>query len=224
MRHHHRSRGFTLVELAFVVAIVATLGALAYFSVGRLRPRAELASSAAELQSLLHGARQQALATGHPVAVLFFPDFANGDGQGRVIVYEDGQYDFFTAGAAVNFDAYNPATPAHAGPSEVVATFDLPRGIRLGPLDGMGSSAVLTAPWDGIDVTQACSFCTTTGARRGAVVFDPRGRASFYSQNGPRMAVQKGGSVTIHAPELGSASRTLVITSSTGAVRAYING
>lgn len=223
MPHRHRSRGFTLIEIAFVVAIMAALGALAYASVGRLRPRAELASSAAELQSLLHGARQQALASGHPVAVLFFPDFANGDGQGRVIVYEDGQFDFFSTGA-VNFDAYNPATPASAALSQVVATFDLPRGILLGPLDGMGASAALAAPWDGIAVTSACSFCTTSGARRGAIVFDPRGRASFYSQNGPRMAVQKGGSVTIHAPELGSASRTLVITSSTGAVRAYING
>jgi type II secretory pathway pseudopilin PulG len=223
MKRARPSAGFTTIELAIVAAIAATLGAIAYASMARQRPRAQLANSASELHSLLHGARQQALASGHPVAVLFFPDFSTGDGVGRVIVYEDGQFDFFTTGT-VNFGGYDPSKPAAPAQSQVVATFDLPRGIQIGPASGMGSGATLPAPWDGIDVTTDCSFCSTSGSRRGAIVFDPRGRATFYSQNGTSLAVTKGGSVTIQAPDLGSASRTFVITSSTGAVRAYNNG
>ena len=39
------------------------------------------------------------LATGHDVWVVVFPEFVNGDGTGRVVVYEDGNYDFSVADA-----------------------------------------------------------------------------------------------------------------------------
>jgi hypothetical protein len=66
-------RGFTLIEAAVVMAIIIVLGGMAVSSFSRQRPRANLNSAASELQSTVHGARQQALATGHDVWVMVFP-------------------------------------------------------------------------------------------------------------------------------------------------------
>jgi len=67
------AHGFTLIELAIVVAIMAALAAIAWSNIWRLRPRAQLADASSELVALVHGARQHALATGNDVAVMVFP-------------------------------------------------------------------------------------------------------------------------------------------------------
>jgi hypothetical protein len=72
----------------------------------------------------------------------------------------------------------------------------------------------------------ACSFCATAGDRRGALVFDSRGRASYYDQNGPPLATADlftGASLSLFSPDL-QGSRTLVISTATGAVRSFNNG
>lgn len=221
MRAGRQERGFTLIEGAVAIAIIAVLAALAWSNLGRLRPRSSLVSAGLELQSLIHGARQSALSTGHDVAVLVFPVYPGPLGTGRVIVYEDGNFDFFSAAAAVNFDGYNPASPAAGSRSQVLTTMDLPAGITVGPLTGMGTSAVLPAPLAGIDVTKDCSFCGALVDRRGAIKFDARGRVSFYGSNGaPSLG---GGSLSLTSTDVGG-QRTLVITPTTGSVRAIYNG
>jgi prepilin-type N-terminal cleavage/methylation domain-containing protein len=211
-------RGFTLIEMAVVMAIVVVLASMAMVSYWRFRPRANLTSIAAELQSTIHGARSQALATGHDVWLVVFPQFANGVGTGRVVVYEDGSFTF-NAGGSPNLGTYDPAA---ASSSQVVATVDLPVGIVVGPATGMGSSAALPAPLDGVDVTKACSFCSTSGDQRGAVRFDPEGRVTFYSGTALQNVVG-GASLTLNAAEVGG-TRTLVITSAAGAVQMLVGG
>jgi prepilin-type N-terminal cleavage/methylation domain-containing protein len=180
------AHGFTLIELAIVVAIMAALAAIAWSNIWRLRPRAQLADASSELVALVHGARQHALATGNDVAVMFFPNYAGPGSKGRVVVYEDGDASLFSDAAAVNFANYDAAALPRAGRSTVVADYDLPSNIEVGPTAGAGASAVLVAPLAGIPINVDCSFCGAGGDRRGAIRFDSRGRAHFYSGNTSR--------------------------------------
>jgi hypothetical protein len=188
----------------------------------RQRPRAHLATATAELQSVVHGARQQALATGHDVWVVVFPEFVSGDGTGRVVVYEDGNYNFSVANAPdVDLDRMNPATPASGNRSRVVTTMDLPAGVTFG-VEGSGPAA-LPKPLDGIDVTKGCSFCGTLTDHRGGIRFDSRGRATFYGSTGIPL-VATGAAMSLTSSPAISGQRTLVVTPITGAVRLLING
>jgi len=207
-----------------VVAIIAVVTGLATVSLARARPRANLASAATELHALVHGARQQALATGRDVAVLIFPaSAAPGGATGRVVVYEDGDFTLFDDTAAVNFDDLDPAETATGPRSTVVTRFDLPVGVTFGPRAGI-DPITLVAPYSGIPVDAECTFCEGAGAaRRGAVVFDSHGRARFHSKNGPPLDAI-GGSLHLTAPELGDEIRTLVVGGSTGSVRSLTNG
>jgi len=216
-RRPESERGFTLVELAVTIAIVLVLAGLAWSGLSRLRPRARLADASSELVALVHGARQQALASGHDVVVMFFPQFAGPESTGRVVVYEDGDFSLFNAAATPNFAGYDPATAAHGPRSDVVATYDLPPSVVIGPATGAGFGAALPAPLDGIAIDLDCSFCATTSDRRGAIRFDSRGRASFFSTNGLPLANQRGGTLSLAAPDV-DGQRSLIVTSGTGSV------
>lgn len=224
------SRGVTLIEIMTVVGIIAILTAVTASSLTRSRPRANLTSITVTLQAALHAARQQALASGEEVAVMVFPGYSPATGvTGRVVIYQDGDASLFSASADVNFDDYDPAVEAHGPRSEIIGVIDLPDGIQVGPQTGLGTSAALPAPWGGIPVTADCTFCEGAGTdRRGAIVFDPRGRARFFSKTGPALSVD-GGSLSLVIPALAGASgqnqiRTVAVGSSTGAIRAFNNG
>ncbi len=224
-RPGRRRAGFTLIEMMVTVAIMGIIVALATVSLQRARPRANLAGAAVDLQALLHGARQQALASGQNVAVMVFPGYSpGGDVVGRIVVYQDGDGTLFDATSADSIDGYDPAVLKCGPNSEIVSTLDLPPAVRIGPAVGMGATAKLVAPWTSVPVNLDCTFCDGAGAaRRGAVVFDPRGRASFYSKAGVALAVD-GGSVSLQVPSLGAEVRTLAVGASTGAVTSFDNG
>ena len=232
-----RAAGFTIIELAIVLAVVAILSAAAVTSLSRGKTRASLLGATTELASLLHQARQTALGTGTPVAVLLYKGYsAPGSlSTGYVIVYQDACFDFFSGGATcgVTYATYDPAVLAFGTSgttkSAVLDTMTLPRGVIVGPANGMGTGTTLRAPIAGIPVDVDCSFCGTTG---GAVVFDASGQASFYSlaggsQTGP-LAVNGGASVSLGydtavTPDL-TGQRTLVILSASGVVRLLAGG
>jgi hypothetical protein len=176
--------------------------------------------------ALVHGARQHALATGNDVAVMVFPTHAAGGSTGRVIVYEDGDASFFSDAGAPNFAGYDPAVLNHGTRSQIVADYDLPRNIVVGPAAGAGSSAALVAPLAGIPINVDCSFCMTGGDRRGAIRFDSRGRAFFYAGNtgaGQPATNVVGGSLSLAAPEV-AGQRSIIVTSGTGSVTLHNQG
>ncbi len=225
-RRRAQAAGFTLIEMAIVVAVIAAMVAVAGPLLSRSRPRASLATTTAELQSFIHFARQSALASGDDVAVLVFPDWAQGGRQGRLVIYRDGSpaRDFFNAGA-VRFDSYDPTVLNAGTRSAVIATMELPIGVTVGPVAGTG--VLPRAPFDKVKVDSFCSFCTTAaGTRRGAIRFDAHGRATFYGNAATTetpVAVTGGASLSLQANGL-QGGRTLVITSVAGTVQALENG
>jgi hypothetical protein len=214
--------------MAVTVAIAGVIAAMAYVSVARMRPRGELASTTADLQAAIHGARLTAMADGRNVVIMVFPQYAVRQSLGRVIIYEDGDFNFFSAAGGVDptFGGYNPAV-LKAGPnSRVLDTIDLPRGVVIGPPTGMGPGATLPAPLNLVKVTTPCSFCLAGGDGRGAMVFDSTGRLSYYSANGPPLGtadLMQGASLSLFSTEV-TGTRTLVIGTATGGVRAFNNG
>jgi prepilin-type N-terminal cleavage/methylation domain-containing protein len=224
MSARRRERGFTLVEMAVVTAIILVVMALAWSNMTRQRPRARLATATAELQSLIHGARQSALSRGHPVAVMVFPQYAGTASTGRVVVLEDRSENFFQSTSTLNFDNFS-ASATSSGADQVLATYDLPTGIVFGPSAGMGAGSTLTAPLDAVNVATDCSFCGTSSDRRGAIRFDTRGRAAFFGSASSTPASAAGGSLSLTAPEITTTQqRTVVILPATGTVRTIANG
>jgi prepilin-type N-terminal cleavage/methylation domain-containing protein len=229
-------RGFTLIEVMVVVAIIAITSAIAFDSMRRSKPRANFQSTAAEIQSLVHQARQEALASGVQVAVMVFPDYANDTSTGRIIVLRDAPNEaFFTStSTSVTFASYQAGTLAsptdsHGNVGKVVATLDLPRDVLIGP--SAFSLGSLAEPYASITIGKECTFCAEDGDRRGAIVFDARGRTSFYAGTAmkPTRGIETSGQgLTIYSTELGAASTystsTLVITSPMGTLRTIQNG
>jgi hypothetical protein len=226
----HKAGGSMFFGTAMAFGMLAVVSSLACPSLPRREPQEDLANAAAELQSIILGAKESALATGHPVAVLVFPGYTDGSQRkGRFVVYQDACGDFFTRALAcgVSFATYDPAslTYGHIGKvrSKVVKTMDLPPGIIIRRPPGVAAGTTLPPPLSDIRADTACSFCGTTG---GAVRFDPDGRPSFYSVSyrvvtGP-LPAKTGASLSLGpdpaiAPGV-DAHRTLVILVSTGAV------
>ncbi len=209
-------RGFTLVEIGVVIAIIAALLALAYPLMRRTRPRAEITGLATELRAIVHRARQEALARGRDVSVLFYPDAVTDTGTGLILVVADDTGGFM-AGAVpsgnLDFCTMTPALPA---PN--LERIYLPSGVTIAAPPRTPSFpfpfSLVPAP------TTGCSFCNGTvpgGGSRGAIRFDGRGRATFYGNCGLPGDYPNGGSIALTSNVL-NGSRILAVLPS-GAVK-----
>jgi len=219
-----RPSGFSMIEMMVVIALMAIAAGLVAWGFGAQRPRQRLLGAAAELQALIHSARQSAMATGRRTSVVVFPSAANGEGStGRIFVVEDPPDESFYDDAGLpNLDGFDPTNTGVTTGMQggVLDTMDLPRGVTFGPATGWGSSARMPAPFD-VPLSSACTFCQGTDGR-GAISFDISGRAKFWKENG-RDAMSdtdslKGASLSIIAADVGE-MRTLVLSAPTGTVR-----
>lgn len=66
-------RGLTLVELMAVLVVAALLGSLAVPRLGPVLDKMRLEADAREIAGMLRLARQEAISTGQPQTVLFYP-------------------------------------------------------------------------------------------------------------------------------------------------------
>ncbi len=216
MNSSKAQRGFTLIEMMVVVAIIGVIAAMTLFLFGRQKGRQQVDQFALEVRALMVGARQTAQGTGTPVALLVFPNQVTAQGTGRLILYRDGDFSLFSGAAAVNLENMDPAAPVADARSEVLETIDLADGLVIGPANGQGTGAVMPAPFAGIAIDVACPFCTGAGGR-GAVIFQPNGSVTFQDRNGPPLALAQGGSLSVTRPD-SQEIRTITVAASTGAM------
>lgn len=180
-------RGFTLLELVVVLAIVGVLAALAGLSWNGVRARVATQNAAYELGSAISTARARAAARGHDVWLILFPGSGReGPGPGAYFLYDDPELSFGRAAGPpgeLKYVDFSPLkTKGSAGKGRMLEAFhleDLPgdRTKFAAPAD-----ATFKAPFNGLGkVTAACSFCT---AGKGAIVFSASGSARFIDGNG----------------------------------------
>jgi len=214
-RSKGRSRGYTLLELMITVAVIGIVAAASITYLGGFRRRVSLQSMMHEVDALMGEARLRAIENGRNNLVLFYPPTAARPG--RIVHYEDAASTFF--GAAVpNFGSLDPMAPVAGGSSVVVDTITMPSTANI----GASGIAALPAPLATIAVNTACGFCAAGGDRRGAVVFDSRGRASFYSGVGAALVVNGGASISFVDSQ--STARWLLVVTSGGGVQLINNG
>ncbi|XXF77351.1 prepilin-type N-terminal cleavage/methylation domain-containing protein [Myxococcaceae bacterium GXIMD 01537] len=178
--HTRRNRGVTLVEVMIVVAIIATIAAMAgsFFVYGT--GRARLNNAAFEVSSMLSVAQIRASSTGVPQYAVFFE---SGGNAGMYLLERAdavGPIDWtmvdVTNDAAVGGNMRDRMTLAR---SDTAA-------INFAPLDPANfPGGAVPAPFTAISLTpasassplsQACSFCTFNGGiTRGVIRFNEDG-------------------------------------------------
>ena len=156
--------GFSLVELAVVLATLAILSALAYESLGGLRARAESRNGVREIEALLRRARSEAFARGASVVFFLHPAASGGTEFGAVVD---------------NAGTFDPANiDASIGPADVVLDRQpVPPGVFFRDPTSPVLAQPLPAPFDHLPANTPCTFCDTPGAL--VVVFRSDGTAAL---------------------------------------------
>jgi len=208
-----QARGFTLVEMATVVAIVAVLGAMSIAALSGLKNRGRFVSSSGDVLEGVRRTRAEAFGRGAPC--IFVVDTAGG----RWWSIADLDNSFTLA-------SFNPATP-NPGNDILLASGTLATGVTFGPAGPPGGyGAALPQPFAGVPSTASsspapnfayCSFCSTGGpVGFGAITFYGSGGVAF--SGGPAAV---GHQFTIQSPKpsgSGLQIMTVAVIARTGAV------
>lgn len=205
---HPSARGYTIVELAVVVAVVAVISVLTFNSINGLRARAEFSSVVGQLASDLQTAQHRATADQRNIVVVFFmasePDPALRE---RYFVLSDPEGTFDLA----DFDP-----EAVEEPQVLLAENRFLPNVRFGPETGSGGE--LPAPFRGVPAVSACSFCSDAFDapfdRRGTLTFAPDGTVVLSGND-------MSGSVTVQDVDDEGRRATVAVIGRTGAVRSF---
>ena len=172
-------KGFTLIELMIVVAIIAVLAGMMISLMPNATRRARLNGSTMDVMTQLMAARQQAQARGRDVVVAIVQGANVAQCVGgmadtncvRYVVFEDTDSTFSNTTVAT----FDPASPSADGGLKVIEQGTLDRFVAMGLGDLTYTAPA--APYASLPAPDAggCSFCAVAG--RGYVRFTADGTA-----------------------------------------------
>jgi prepilin-type N-terminal cleavage/methylation domain-containing protein len=158
------ARGFSLIEAATVLGVIAVLAALAYSGVSGLRARAASGNGIREIVSLLRRARTESFTRGMPVVFFMHPLSGGGSEYGALVDVNS------------NFD------PAHIDSSiestdVLLARAPMPAGVFLRASASPALAAPLPAPFAAVPSSTPCTFCDNPG--QAVIVFRTDGTVAL---------------------------------------------
>jgi prepilin-type N-terminal cleavage/methylation domain-containing protein len=200
------SRGFTLLEVATVLAIIAIVSALGLGAISLLKKSTDYAGTIGNLVGTVRRTRSEA--------------FGRGINTAFVIDTTGGRWWAVEAPTGWSLNTFVPSSPG-----TVIVSGSLPTGVTFGPAAGYG--AVLPDPFSGISTLFSqtpspnytyCSFCNTTApnAGFGAILFDTTGGASFMAGHssavaGEQFTVQGNSGSLVRTTAVAIVGRTSVV-------------
>jgi prepilin-type N-terminal cleavage/methylation domain-containing protein len=217
-------RGFTLIELAIVIGLLAILGATAVWASRSGRANAGLPAGVNELSMRLTGLRLRAIAENREY-VLVLLDAPGNDASGCAW-YAD-------ARCARAFVLRDPAPPSATGPGWTLAAFDpanpaanaaldevvgLPRGVEL----DLASTPPRPAPFGAVPLRdpELVATCGSANQRCVAFRFEPGGAVS-PEPAGATAARKVGHALLVRVRDPGDDRRGLLVSFPTGIVKTF---
>lgn len=172
-RSNVKARGFSMIELVVVLAIISIVASTAVATLSSLKGRVTFTSAASEVVSGLRLARASAMGRARPTAFM--------------IDTVGGRWWAIEAPTGLTAATFDPAAPG-----TVIATGTLPRNVTFGPSSGYGKA--LPAPLTGVPMLSGqspnflyCSFCITSGF--GMIRFETGAAVTF--SGGPNAVGQQ---------------------------------
>lgn len=214
------SRGFTLIEMMIVVAIIGVVTALAFAGYQQMGKVGSIQNAAHNLQSALSRARAIAQEKNADVWFIVYPEIKE-DGTvgdfGAYFTFLDTDGNFGTATAQRSYADFAPpaAIEPNAGDADrLIEAVYLEReggkNAKFGKGTARHQAPFATSATDGLNaaaIQQECSFCSGNGAaRRGAMVFKPDGSVRFFDGAGAEISAN-GTVVSGRAGSLGLVER-----------------
>jgi len=214
-----RPRGFTLIEMATVIALVAIVAMAAFVTLRAARRNAEIGGASFELVVQLQGLKAKALAEQRDLLAVLHA----GDGGACGLLRRAGCVRLFVLGAPQGgwtLGAFDPAVPG-ALTGELVDTLVFPKGVLLDP----AASAMVGRPpfgnvktWDP-ELTGSCG-----GARCVAFRFQSDGEVRGEKPDGT--LVRKPGHILalitdLQAESAGAERRAVLVSFPAGIVKSY---